>query len=120
MEILPGTQVQAAVSCSDRSSVSPASPNKGGRCPILQLTPKSKQKRRRQQKLRNMTRKRKPKQTNAQKLACVYGNFISRHYHFFLWCLLYQKERRNYKPTQITKAPLIRDARYLKDKDKDK
>ena len=49
MDNLSGTPVQAAVSSSDRSSVSPASPNKGGRCPILQLTPKSKQKRRRQQ-----------------------------------------------------------------------
>ena len=49
MDNLSGTPVQAAVSSSDRSSVSPTSPNKGGRCPILQLTPKSKQKRRRQQ-----------------------------------------------------------------------
>ena len=26
---------------------------------------------------------------------------------FFLWCLLYPKERRNYKPTQITKVHLL-------------
>ena len=50
MDSLSGTPVQAAGSSSDRSNVSPASPDKRGRRLILQVTPKTKQKRRRQQK----------------------------------------------------------------------
>ena len=50
MENLPGTSVQAANLSFDRSSISSASPDKGGRPPVLHLSPKSKQKRRWQQK----------------------------------------------------------------------